>query len=106
MSSPDPPFPPPARPIPVARAVHRSMLSWWGVVPTIAFVFVELFYGMPRARARATSPDHAVSYLGGSHPWSDLGFHPDRLDRLSIEPQVTTRGDDCVFIGHDSRRIE
>jgi hypothetical protein len=66
-----PPVPPP---LPTDRSLtyeppgrrKESMLAWWAVFPLACFALVEAVYGWQIAVARATAPEFAVSYLGGS----------------------------------------
>jgi len=41
------------------------MLAWWGVIPAVVFVVVEIYFGSAVAKNRATGPDTQVSYLMG-----------------------------------------
>lgn len=48
-----------------APRTWRSVLAWWGVIPVVAFLAMEVVYGWPRAVEGASSPEFAVSYLAG-----------------------------------------
>ncbi|MDB5319645.1 MAG: hypothetical protein JWN40_1276 [Phycisphaerales bacterium] len=52
-------YDPPGRP-------KRSMLAWWAVFPFLGFIIVQAVFGWQTAVARATAPEFAISYLGGS----------------------------------------
>src|SRR5438046_2064290 len=54
---------PPVLPIPPKRA--RAILAWWGVIPTAAFIVLQITLGWSEAKVRATSPEFAISYLLG-----------------------------------------
>ena len=49
-----------------AQQSNRLTLAWWGLIPVIAFIALQVVYGWPVAVARATTPDATVSYLVGS----------------------------------------
>ena len=47
------------------RETKKGMLAWWGIIPTIAFIALQITFGWSEARIRATSPEFAISYLLG-----------------------------------------
>ena len=53
---------PPDSPVPRAKV---SMLAWWGVISVAALIAIEVVYGWPQAKAKATVPEAAISYLMG-----------------------------------------
>jgi len=60
-----PPCPPPfasAAPPPLKQP---SMLAWWAAFPAGAFLVCQVIFGWANAKAGATSPDYAISYLVG-----------------------------------------
>jgi hypothetical protein len=42
------------------------MLAWWALFPALLYVAVQLKFGWADAKVSASSPDYAVSYLGGA----------------------------------------
>jgi hypothetical protein len=56
-------------PLPIAYSVapktSKSVLAWWGVIPTLLFVAIQLIYGWSSAKVRATGPEYSISYLLG-----------------------------------------
>ena len=55
--------PPPPQDTPKKRTPMR--LRWPAVFPLIVFVAVQVFYGWPDAKVRASGQDYAISYLMG-----------------------------------------
>src|SRR5207237_8382124 len=69
---PPPPIParPPAYPplppvLPIPPKSKRAILAWWGIIPTVAFIVLQITFGWSEAKVRATSPEFAISYLLG-----------------------------------------
>jgi hypothetical protein len=42
-----------------------GFVAWWGIIPALAFIAVEVIRGWPVAQARASRPEFAISYFMG-----------------------------------------
>ena len=61
---------PPSIPLPLrvdsqSPRAKSSMLAWWGLIPATALIAIEVLYAWPHAKAHATAPEAAISYLIG-----------------------------------------
>src|SRR5437867_3569839 len=57
-----PPIPPGP---PITPRSKRGMLAWWGIIPTAAFIVLQITFGWSEAKVRASSAEFAISYLLG-----------------------------------------
>jgi len=46
-------------------AAKPSMLAWWGIIPAVIFVALQVVVGWPAAKARSASTELAFSFLVG-----------------------------------------
>ena len=57
--------PPPPYGSPPPQVARPPILAWWGIIPSLVFIALQVAFGWPHAKVRATSPQYALSYLMG-----------------------------------------
>src|SRR4051812_21780513 len=60
-----PPMPPQPPPLPDTVKRKRMRLQWPALFPLGVFIAVQVVYGLPEAKVRASSHEYAISYLMG-----------------------------------------